>query len=143
MEVVLDLIENSDYIYSRKAFDKCPLPVLICSVETKTLEYRNARFVELFGEPDPQRKSPPQDAISISRNVGGHNIHILIGDHDEARAPREYVDGTEELATWLAAITKPNRTKELKKCPGNLQRMAQSFGQVVTPLIAEDNLTLV
>lgn len=131
MEAVLELIEKSDYIYSRKAFDKCPLPVLIVSTTTSIVEYVNEEFDRVYGNLPAGTQlvdSPQSGSLSISRIVGSHEIRIFLCNQP---------DGLEEITSWLARVSKPLCSSDLQARTKSLGLAMESFLQVVNPLIRE------
>jgi hypothetical protein len=147
MEVVLDLIEKSDYIYSRKAFDKCPLPVLICSTDQSSIEYVNFRYTQLFGVPPTDTytvSNIPQNALRICRTVGKHNISVFLPEEQTTVTGdgEIRVGGVDALTQWLETISTPNTSRDLMNSSYRLRRVVASFGGVVAPLLEEKSLVL-
>jgi hypothetical protein len=133
LEVVLELIEKSDYIYSRKAFDHCPLPVLILNNVTHVVEYANDEFVRTFGRPEVGTPGKPFSNTSVSRNVGGHEIRVLL--HPQGSISKTLA---EDLTSWLSRVSKPTRTSDLVTKTAHLTQAVNSFSQVVNTLLSSE-----
>lgn len=130
LETILEIIEKSDYIYSRKAFDKCPLPVLILSAETCCVEYANEEFVRSFGNPTVGTPSSELTYLntSINRRVGSHDIRVLVSNKQFRK------ELSRELSDWLSKVSKPSRTSDLVAKTRKLNIAIQAFSNTMDSL---------
>lgn len=143
MEVVLDLIETSEYIYSRKAFDKCPLPVLISSTGDSRIEYVNLCYKQRFGVPASDiyvLDMVPQEALRMCRTVGKHDISIFLPENQTTFTAQGDIEleGVDTLAHWLDCIKHPVRPASLKDRAHHLRKAVDAFVHVVNPLLDEE-----